>query len=243
MSERTPASSSITKAASKAAARSGSEAVAGRRGHKLSPQAVIPTAVIQIQDSPEGPKLYTAKIRPGGRVFFSAHPSVGRVVVAFDDGEPLEGVGAEFDIHPGGPVVLSIKTEARGEYFFRMHSERGPGGLLKLDVSEKGMIDRTGFTVGPGQARSQQCFLSAPGDKLRLQVFNYLDSDQDIEVLQPDGDSSAWRVHANDSQGARFSTSGLGGNLTVRLTPPAEGRLPRLEAGGTEDVEIIIEPD
>lgn len=242
MSKRTPASSSITKAASKAAARSGSEAAAGRRGHKLSPQAVIPTAVIQIQDSPEGPKLYTAKIRPGGRVFFSTHPSVGRIVVAFDDAEPLEGVGIQFDVFPGGPVVLSIKTEARGEYYFRMHSERGPGGLLKLDVEEEGMIDRTGFCVGPGEVRSQQCFLPAQGGELRLQVFNFLDSDQDLVVLGPGGKSSDWKVAANDSRGMQFPRDGLGGNLMVRLRP-ATDPFPRLEAGGTEQVEVIIEPD
>lgn len=241
MSERKRASRSTSKAAAKAAARARAEAAARRRGREPSPEAVIPTAVIQIQDSPEGPRLYTAKIRPGGRVFFSTHPSVGRIIVAFDGVEPLEGVGAEFDVRPGGPVALTIKGEVKGEYFFHMVSERGPGGLLRLDVEEDGMIDKTGFSVGPDEVRHQQCFLPAQGDELRLQVFNYLDSDQDVEILQPSAQTSQWRVPANDSRGAQFPIAGLGGNLLVRLGPTAEPLT--LEAGGTEDVEIIIEPD
>lgn len=212
-----------------------------------------PPVVVQIEDTPDGPKLFTGDLRPGSGVVFEIDPSVGTsVTVRFEEGEPLEGLGAAFDVTPGAPVEAVVRAGVSGS--FGVIFEAGPETITgcRLVVIPDGSLDKSGFRCSRPATNLRASTLwylysEGPVNALDLEVRNQTDSGQQIAIVEPGVEGLEVAQHAvgvgvNPPIAVPIGSRGHAASVCLESQEQNAAEDPDIQTGGTEQVDIFIEP-
>jgi hypothetical protein len=213
-----------------------------------------PTALLQIESTPLGSKLFTDDTRPGGRVVFEVDAAGPNVVVRFDGNrEPFVEAGSSFDLSPGASVEFTVKEGAAGNFPFQTETSSQILKGFRLAVEQNGNLDRSGFSfAGTASALSvhELCFLRVESlvSSLDLEVINRTNREQQILIVETaSGNLIERNLGGETTTQIPISilppTRGPERGALISLTTDARGTPENdYQSGGTEQVEIIIEP-
>ncbi len=200
------------------------------------------TVVIHVEGDPA--RLYTGHLRAGSRVVLMVETiSAAGVTVTFDGGAtPFVGCGSAFILEGGAPVDFVVAKDADGEYGFRLESGALSVEGCRLVVTPDGDLDKTGFLVreiGSSLRVSQWAYQRMDGkESLGLKVQASADQLSQVSILQPGGEPQPLT-----GSEVEVPVTGFGCVATVSLTAKAAPTvLGKGQTGGTEHVEIVVEP-
>ena len=218
-------------------------------------QETSDTALVRIEETADGPRLYTGDVRPGGRVVLMAESSVGEYVsVTFaEGGQPLVGVGDSFLLGSGASVEFAVAQVPDGHYAFTVEASNTTLLEARLAVSSEGSLEKTGFVIRAGRGASGSALLlfrrASIESSIDLEVEDRLEGTRPEVSIRETGKLPEVLETANRS----IPVAGVGCVATVYLgsrggderpAPPSAGYgRGKGQTGGTEQVEIVIDPD
>jgi len=203
-------------------------------------EEITSTAVVKILNGTRGTGLYCDAVRPDGTARFGTSAAAGTLTVSFQGETPLQGVKKTFQVFPGPEVEFRFKSGADGSYAFDLETTNGvPFRGLVLDVSAAGTVATVGFSVPEADLLSLQMFTKSSDGAFTLLAENQTGDQQKLELSGPGVAPTELPVDAGRAKSMEFDGSGFGERLRIRLIP----RFKIDQSGGTEQAEVIVEPD
>ena len=203
----------------------------------LLENAAVGFALVKIIGTSVDQALFTGPIAPEGTVSFG---SLGESVdVIFTDESPLVGVNHGARIVAGPSVPFDVRADARGVFPFTM-SGPGLGRTFLIDV-EPGVPTRSlGFRSQPLALVTLEIPTKSSRGELLLELENTTDGPARVDLLPYEGPIARVELAANETQLLKYTFAVLGSVLRIQLDPVLTVIN---QSGGTEQVEIILEPD
>ena len=201
------------------------------------------TAWVGILDKTGQPALFVPEARPGDPICFGTASSTESAEVRFEHRSPLVDDRTRFTVLPGPAVPLRIRDDAVGEFPFVLRDPANPlnSTLLILDVSPSGPSTRLQFIAGANPGAFSQAFVRGTSRRVDLVIENRLDHKVKVEIGGPAQTPPLTReIEAKKTHVEPVFAPAFGKILHVMLKSP---NFKSLQSGGTEQVDIILEPD
>ena len=228
-----------------------------------SEATILSDAIVQARESLGSPRLFSVAVKPSGQVMFSVDHTLGKIRVEFQGTNvPLDNVTSPFDIFPGSVAFRVKSNAAEAHYAFKVQpfdQKMNPIEILEtmltVEVAENGPLDKIGFACSDSQPIILQTLLTmGSATTCQVMIANMQNEDSYLNLFVPG--QKEFSLHLKPSQIAMQSVpvQGFGGMLRVKVvkngssesvqaTPPSNEPKEVTQSGGTEQFEIIIEPD
>ena len=202
----------------------------------------IPGAIawVGILDKTGVPGLFAPEIRPGGQVFFGTLSTQDFTEVRFDGPSPFVEGRTQFRVLPGPAIPLTVRADAEGEFRFSFRDLNGEwdSRILVLDVSATGLSSRLQFLSDTTFGAITQSFIRSASREVAVRIHNGLEGRAIVSLGGPDRQPSEVPVESGQTHDESIRAPAFGKILTLQL-----GSVFEAQSGGTEQVDIILEPD
>ena len=205
------------------------------------------TLQLEIIDVNLGPRLFSENIRPGSQVVYAT--ATIPFTVRFDgDQEPFQNVGSSFQVPAGQTIEQTVREDIVDQEFpFQIEAQGQIIQGLLLHVTRNALLEKSGFTLSPERPILRiiySVFIPKPPQL----ILNCTNNGKELRYLSVKG--------MNDLI-ACLAIPGSGGieELPLPLPNPPERLVANIQLsndstcrldgqnGGTEQVQILIEPD
>lgn len=213
---------------------------------KANPQTLV--AKFSVLEHNGDPSLFLGDLGPGSQVLLGVQMGSAPITISFDGRSPFIGVERSICLNPGPPVPFTIRHDARGHYVFTVE------GLLitpgaQLAVSADAPISKIGFQLNPAQELTLQAYVKGLPGELVVTSANLTDRRVTLKWVESEKPERDHRLEPRMLKERLLETSGFGVAVAIRLQSGTRSAGTRSlstipdQSGGTEQIEIIVEPD
>ena len=200
-----------------------------------SPEVAV--CAIEIRGDSVSSALFVGPVAPAGTVSFGS--LVSPIEIVFSGESPLVGINPDTRIVPGPSVPFFVRPDADGEFAFTM-SGPGTGRAFYIHVEPGAEMRSLGFRAEPLESVILEAHArTSKGDVLVL-ITNLTGAPSRVSLDPYGGPRLEEVIGADDTASMLYEFGAFGKVLTVGLDPEVTVIN---QSGGTEQVDIILEPD